>query len=91
MRIHLMLAITALASTMALVPAQANNATDPAYAGITPGTIPSGVASSTSSGGKPPVASTIVPEPADAALFGAGVLGLIIGRWGAKRRSRRHD
>ncbi|HVR89880.1 MAG TPA: PEP-CTERM sorting domain-containing protein [Novosphingobium sp.] len=33
--------------------------------------------------------TTAIPEPTDLALFGLGVLGLIIGRRGARRRKSR--
>jgi hypothetical protein len=35
---------------------------------------------------KPPVRGTKVPEPADFALFAAGVIGLLLGRRGSRSR-----
>ena len=38
-----------------------------------------------------PVASTPIPEPADFALFAAGVVGLLLGRRGSRSRRDRND
>jgi hypothetical protein len=40
---------------------------------------------------KPPVQSTPVPEPADFALFGAGIAGLLLGRRSSRSRKNRRD
>jgi hypothetical protein len=49
------------------------------------------VATTGSTARKPPVQSTAIPEPADFALFAAGVIGLLLGRRGSRSRKRRDD
>jgi len=49
------------------------------------------VAAADSTAMKAPVKSAAVPEPADFALFAAGVAGLLLGRRGSRSRKRRDD
>ena len=49
------------------------------------------LAAASSTAKKPPVQSIPIPEPADFALFAAGVAGLLLGRRGSRSRKRRDE
>jgi len=52
---------------------------------------PAAVAAPAGTAKKPPAQSIAIPEPADFALFAAGVIGLLLGRRGSRSRKRRDE